>query len=197
MAIDTQIATRISIEEYHTMIVDGLLESGDRTELLDGQIVTTMGHNPPHADAITCLLLFGMRVLANLPEWLMRFQLPITLDGSEPQPDFAIVSGSKNRYRRRHPGPSEIALVVEVADSSSGQDQDRKQMIYARAGLPIYWIVNIQDACVEVYTQPIQEPTPHYNRVERFRIGDRLPLMLAGIEVGQIDLNDFFIEIEE
>jgi Uma2 family endonuclease len=82
--------------------------------------------------------------------------MAITTSDSEPEPDIAIVLGPLERYIDHHPHPSEIALVVEVAETSLIRDR-RKARMYARAGIPHYWIVNLRDRCVEIYSQP--EPT--------------------------------------
>ena len=190
MAIDTPIATRIRVEDYHTMIADGRLTTDDRVELLDGQIVAKMPQNPPHARAISRVTRLTMAAIIHHPEWMVQSQVPITLDTSEPEPDLIIIMAPDERYEHRHPGSTEVALVVEVADSSLDQDQDRKQAIYAQAGLPVYWIINLNESYVEVYTQPVQTPTPHYHLIERFRAGDMLPLMLAGVEVGRLNVRD-------
>ena len=85
----------------------------------------------------------------------VRQQLPITLtDDGEPEPDIAVVKGAVEDYRNRHPGPAECLAVIEVADSSLNYDRIVKGPLYAAAGIPQYWIVNIPERQIEVYTSP-------------------------------------------
>src|SRR5437016_4994181 len=95
---------------------------------------------------------FGVRVLP--AGWDLRVQSAITLTESEPEPDFAIVRGDESAYLTRHPTTADIGLVVEVSDSTLPGDRDDKGRIYARAGIPCYWIVNLVDRQVEVHTLP-------------------------------------------
>jgi Uma2 family endonuclease len=85
--------------------------------------------------------------------WHVRNQAPDTLTNSEPEPDLALVRGDRGAHRRRHPIPSEIALVVEVSETTL--DTDRfKGRTYGSAGISEYWIINLVDRCVEVYARP-------------------------------------------
>jgi Uma2 family endonuclease len=86
----------------------------------------------------------------------VRSQDPITLADSEPEPDLAVVRGQVRHYQSRHPLASDIGLVVEVADSSVDRDRIWKREIYARAGLPVYWLINLQEKTVEVYSRPVE-----------------------------------------
>lgn len=87
------------------------------------------------------------------PGWTVRAQGPIGLDDdSEPEPDVAVVAGSVDDYRRAH--PSRPALIVEVAESSLGSDREREGSVHARAGLPDYWILDLNARVLEVYREP-------------------------------------------
>jgi Uma2 family endonuclease len=85
-----------------------------------------------------------------------KLQEPITLKDSEPEPGLAIILGQRLDFRDRHPDAASLELVVEIADTSLERDRIMKQRIYARAGIPIYWILNLGDRQLEVYTQPNQ-----------------------------------------
>ena len=76
------------------------------------------------------------------------------MDDSEPEPDATVVSGTPRDYTYRHPVPTDISLIVEVADSSLQRDRQQKRRIYARNGIPIYWIVNVVDRVIEVHSSP-------------------------------------------
>src|SRR5262245_63406309 len=106
---------RFSVDEYHRLIGAGVFPPDDKSELLDGWITPKMTRNPPH-DAILDLVKDAL--LAHATGWRVRVQSAITLATSEPEPDVAIAVGPAMRYLTRHPGPADLALVVEVADSS-------------------------------------------------------------------------------
>lgn len=95
------------------------------------------------------------------PGWLVRTQGPIALDDdSEPEPDIAVIRGTRRDYSREHPsGP---ALVVEVAESSLAFDREYKGSLYARAGIADYWIVNLVARVLEVYRQPLEDPATRF-----------------------------------
>ena len=113
--------------------------------------------------------------------WDIRIQSAITLDDSEPEPDVAVVLGDDSTFRRRHPIPADIGLVIEVSESSLAQDRTEKYAIYARANIANYWIVNLVDAQVEVFSQPratVQRPS--YRKHSEYRKDDSVPLVLVG-----------------
>jgi Uma2 family endonuclease len=177
-----------TVEQYHRMIAEGLLTADDRVELLEGWIIDKMPHNPPHDGTVGRI---NRRVVRILPEeWLLRVQSAITLGASEPEPDLAIVRGPEDVYFQRHPGPRDIALLIEVADSSLLEDRRDKGLIYARARIPVYWIVNIRDSCIEVYTLPTAGRAPRYRQQRDFRRGESLPLILNGQKVAQIAVDE-------
>lgn len=186
--LDSSIA-RFSITRYQKMIETGILTSEDKVELLENYVVLKMPRNPSHDGTIDLLK-------AALPSlvpagWLLRIQQTIVLADSQPEPDFAIVRGGACTYLARHPVPADAALVIEVADSSLLRDQRDKTRIYARADIPCYWIVNLVDGHVEVYTQPTG-PTavPEYPSVRIYRRGDHVPLVLDGTTVATIPTTD-------
>ena len=112
---------------------------------------------------------------------------PRTQQIVDPEPDFAIVRPDPGRYRTRHPGPADIGLVIEVSDRSLDVDRQDKGRIYARAGLPVYWIVNLVDMQVEAYTDPSgPTATPAYATRTDSRAGDSVPVVLAGVTVAQL-----------
>ena len=140
------------VERYHEMVQSGALGADDRIELLEGVLVEKMSKNPPHVFAAKVLT----RLLnAMVPQgWHVTTQDPVTLADSEPEPDLMVVRGDAHEYVNRHPHGSEIGLVVEVADSSLRRDRGIKKRIYARAGIPVYWLIDLNSRTVEVYTGP-------------------------------------------
>ncbi len=162
-AIPSDTLWRLSVAQYHTMLQVGILEEGDRLELLEGILVAKMTKNPPHRLS-TGLLQDAL--LAIIPaNYHLNLQEPITLADSEPEPDLTIVRGQRLDYRDRHPVAADVVLVIEVADSTLERDRTSKQRIYARAGIAIYWILNLRDRQLEVYTEPLaatSEEEAHY-----------------------------------
>src|SRR5713101_2006992 len=143
---------RLSVDQYHQMIQAGILSEHDRVELLEGWMISKMTHNPPHDGTIQ---LVEEEVGPRLPpNWRLRIQSAITLATSEPEPDVAVVRGSVRRYLKAHPRPADIGFLMEVSESSIEDDRDRKGIIYARALIPIYWVINIPESQIEVYTDP-------------------------------------------
>src|SRR5207237_3370846 len=130
----------------------GVITEDDNLELLEGYLVEKMSRNPPHDGAID----LARDVLPRaLPQgWWLRPQEGVTLPDSEPEPDIAIVRGNARTDLTRQPGPADIGVVMEVSDSSLDTDRDDKSRIYARAGLPIYWIINLVAGQIEVYEPP-------------------------------------------
>ncbi len=164
-AIPTEPIWRLTVDQYHAMVQAGILQDGDRLELLEGLLVAKMTKNPPHRLA-TGLLQDAL--LGLLPaNYHLNNQEPITLADSEPEPDLSIIIGQRVDYRDRHPDASVVALVIEVADRTLERDRSLKQRIYARAGIPVYWILNLRDRQLECYTQPNTNPDsaePHYRQ---------------------------------
>ncbi|MBX6313328.1 MAG: Uma2 family endonuclease [Isosphaeraceae bacterium] len=176
---------RFTVAEYHKMIDAGVFGDDTRFELLEGWIITKMTRKPPHDVALALAhTALGRRAPVG---WHIREQSAITTADSEPEPDLAVVRGEPRDYIDHHPSPGEIGLVVEVADTTLAQDRGLKRRIYARAGIPVYWIINLADAVVEVYTDPTTTPTPpRYLGLQTYRAGDEVPLVLDGREIGQI-----------
>ena len=153
----------ITVEQFHLMIHNGIVPEGAPIELIDGLMVrkdrsargeNLMTHNPRHALLIKRLqrLLVAPCESAGLH---VQIQLPVTLNNiNAPEPDIAVVRGTEEDYADRHPGPADLPLVIEVADSSVGSDRSTKQRLYATAGIPQYWLVNLSESQVEVYEQP-------------------------------------------
>jgi Uma2 family endonuclease len=181
---------KFTLTEYHRLIDLGVLIDGEPYELLEGNLVHKMSRGSPHDAAIQAL---NKRFLRMAPAgWDVRGQSAITLRGeSEPEPDLAFVRGDENTYRDHHPGPSEIGLLVEVSASSLLVDRDDKGSIYAQNNIPVYWVVNMVDKVIEVYTQP-SGPTeaPAYATCDTFAVGQSLPVVLDGNAVGTVAVAD-------
>ena len=181
---------RFTIDEYHQLLDTGVFTSGDPYELLNGVIVAKMPQNSPHASASTRL---ERRLAKLLPdEWLWRTGKPITIPNSdsEPEPDIAVVAGPESAYDARHPLPRDVAFVVEVSDSSRGRDAGVKLGIYAGAKIAEYWIINVNERRVEVYTQPRGGRTPTYRTRTDYSPDDAVPVVIAGKTLGTIPVRE-------
>lgn len=180
---------RFTVDEYHRMIQAGILSEDEPVELLEGWITPQMARNPPH-DITVDLVPDVLR--PRLPAgWRVRAQLAITTADSEPEPDVAAVPGPASRYAQRHPTPAEVGLLVEVADATLQRDRTEKARLYARARIGCYWIINIPDRQIEVYTDPTgPDPSPHYRSRTDFRDGDAVPLVIDGHDCGSIPVAD-------
>jgi hypothetical protein len=117
----------------------------------------------------------------------LQTQEPITLSDGEPEPDGAIFHGKPEDYPQRHPGPDEVLLVIEVADTTLARDRGIKLRSYARAKLPIYWIVDLIGEAVEVYTDPdSQSSPPTYGPPQIYDRQSTIPLEIGGRLIANI-----------
>ncbi len=161
--------------EYHSLIRDGVLREDDKVELLRGTITAMTPQGIAHARAI--VFLTEHLVLAAGAAVKVRVQLPLTLgDDSEPEPDVALVSAVEAARTDEHPRAA--LLVVEVAGDSLPQDRGVKAEIYARAGIPEYWIVDLQARAVEVHRDPDPAGGRYASRQRSAAPGTLAPLAL-------------------
>lgn len=157
---------------YFALAECGILSPDDRVELLEGLIVAM----PPPSPLHNAVVYHVQRVLeAKLPAGtLVRAQMTFLAGPkSVPEPDVAVVPGRNSDYLRRH--PAKVHLLVEIADSSLPQDRLTKGEIYARAGVPAYWIVNLRERTVECFTDP-DETRGRYRTMLRAKGTELLPL---------------------
>ncbi len=185
---DINLNRTMSVDEYHDLINAGVLTENDAVELIEGRIVEKMPKKPGHPYS-TGQTRSSLERLLQLG-WHVNSQDPITLEDSEPEPDVTVIEGEGSRYKDRHPGPVEVALVGEVAESSLRFDQTVKKTMYARARIPVYWIVNLVDRQVEVYTAPSgPAEQPDYGQCDIYRAGDEVPVVIRGREIGRVAVN--------
>jgi Uma2 family endonuclease len=178
---------RMTVEEYERMVARGFIPSRNRLHLINGFLVEKMTHNPPHA--ISYQRCGGELGRVTPPGWHVRPALPIRLPGqaSEPEPDHCVVRGTIDDYLEQHPGAADIALVVEIADSSLADDREYAAHLYGPAGIPACWIVDVNGLRVEVHTGP---GPAGYGSIEVFTEGQSVPLVIDGREVGRIAVAD-------
>jgi Uma2 family endonuclease len=151
MAQAAPVETRYTVQRYFELVETGVVHPDDRVELLEGVIVAMSPQNPLHASA-TRRAYEALRT-ALRERAVISVQLPLVLGAySAPEPDVAVLPGQRSDYDRAH--PTTALLVVEVADSSLLQDRLTKAAVYAAAGIPEYWLVNLRDDCIEVFRAP-------------------------------------------
>lgn len=179
---------RFSVAEYEELTRLGFLSEDDKVELLEGWIVPKMPKHPPHDSTIDLVLFLLTRML---PEgWYPRVQNSVVTSDSVPEPDLAIVRGRPGDYRTQHPTGQSVALIVEVADTTVTSDR-AKAAIYARAGIPHYWIVNLAQQQIETFAEPAGSGADaRYQSRQVLRGDDVLSLMLDQQSVGTLSARE-------
>jgi Uma2 family endonuclease len=173
---------RLTLEQYEGMIASGVLTERDRVQLINGYLVRKMSESPRHG-AITD----GLRMMLEailFGSWYIRPDKPLRIASqvSVPEPDLAVVRGRWQDYVARYPEPSDTALVVEVSSSSLAEDRAMTK-VYGPAGIPVYWIVNLVDRQVEVYSDP--GPSGYASRND-YLPGQQVPVVIDGQQLGTI-----------
>lgn len=187
---------RFTVTQYQKMVAEAIISADAHVELLNGKVVNKMARNPPHD---TALSLAQEEIAAVLSaEWYIRVQMAVVLGKSnQPEPDIAVVLAPIKRYLKQHPTLKDIGMLVEVADSSLLQDRRDKIPIYAGGRIPWCWIVNIADEIVEVYSDPKGGASPEYRKRRDYHLGEKVPVVLLGRTVGQVEVKKLFSEETE
>jgi len=147
------ILAKISIEQYHRMVEAGVWDDR-QVELLNGIIVEMSPEGIPHANRRTKAQDHLAKVFGDAVQ--LRIAAPITLpDGSEPEPDIAVVRRQDDEYDLHHPYPKNIFWLIEYSNTSLEKDLGIKAEIYAAAGIPEYWVVNLKDNKLIVFRDPL------------------------------------------
>jgi hypothetical protein len=170
---------RMDIDEFER--VAGLLKA-ERVELIDGLIVQRGAINPPQVLASEKL---RRKLDPMLPDgWFTREDKPVQVHRTyEPLPDLSVVRGDPDTFEQGHPAPADLAMVVEISDSTLIKDRGEKQVNHARGGIAVYWIANLIDRQVEVYTEPNFDG---YASCIVYKSGQSVPVLIDNVEVGQI-----------
>lgn len=181
---------RVSVERYHELIERGFFTDNSAYELLEGVIVEKMTKHPAHVYATNKVRALIASLVSS--DCHLRSQDPITLATSEPEPDLAVVSGTLEQFAAKHPSGRDVLLLVEVAESSLSTDR-YKAGIYAAAGVEAYWIVNLPQRTVEVYTSPVQEGAVwRYTKTRIYPETEKIPVELGDKLVGTISAAALF-----
>ena len=170
----------LTVAEYHRMGEVGILTEDDRVELIEGQLIAMSPIGSHHAGTTNTLT----RVLVQMvgDRGVVAVGNPVRLDDlSEPQPDFAVLKPREDDYRRATPRADEVLLIIEVADSSLAYDRNVKRSLYARHGIPEFWIVNLTAGEVEVCHGPDGEQYKSVTRVGSEGVLE--PQLLDGVTI--------------
>ncbi|HYE21015.1 MAG TPA: Uma2 family endonuclease [Tepidisphaeraceae bacterium] len=179
---------RFSLDEYHRMLDVGILREGEAIELVDGALRHKMTKGTRH-DAVVDAIAELLRPIAS--GWRVRVQSAISAAEQEPEPDIVIARGPVTRYLDHHPRPHEIALIVEVADTSVNYDRGRRKRAYANVGIVEYWVASIPERVIDVYADPTGATAdPDYRIVRRYAVGESVPVMIESREVGVLLVDD-------
>jgi Uma2 family endonuclease len=177
---------RFTVDEYYRMAEAGILHEDDRIELIEGEIVEMSPIGSRHAACVKRLIgLFSRQV--GPESATLGVQDPIHLgEYSEPQPDIALIHPRPDFYASAHPGPADILLLIEVADTSVEYDRGIKIPLYSRAGIREYWIVDLAGESVEVYRDPSPD---RYRLIRLLKHGDRIaPEAFPDVEIAIDDV---------
>ncbi|CAG1020624.1 hypothetical protein MTYM_00401 [Methylococcales bacterium] len=176
---------RYSVAEYYRMAETGILKPDERVELIEGEIIDMPPIGIEHAYVVTRLTAIFTRKAGN--KAIVSVQNPIRLNPhSEPQPDIALLRYRKDFYRHTRPGPEDVLLLIEVADSSLRFDQEIKLPLYARHGIPEVWIADLGHQLLEIYRRPAEGKYFEKLIPERGEIVAPEGLAEFGIEWGEL-----------
>lgn len=163
---------------YHQAVKTGIFDE-QNIELLEGELIQMSPEGEPHANRISESVRYLIRRLGD--KAAVRDGHPVTLSPtSEPEPDIAIVEDLGREYDTHHPYPNNIFLIIEFAYSSLEQDLGQKRLIYAKAGIQEYWVVNLKASQVHLYRQPTEED---YQSSEIMNSGNISPIAFPDISV--------------
>ena len=170
----------LTVAEYHRMGEVGILTERDRVELIEGELVAMAPIGSQHSGTVNSLT--RRLVLAVGDRGVVAVQNPVQLDDlTEPEPDFAVLKPRPDDYRLATPRADEVLLIVEVADSSLAYDRTVKRSLYARHGIPEFWIVNLPAGEVEVCRTPSGDAYASVLRVGRAGVLE--PALLPGVTI--------------
>jgi Uma2 family endonuclease len=166
----TVVKRRFTADEYERMGRAGILSERDRVELVDGEIVTMTPIGPRHAGCVGKATKVFVDAVGDRA--IVHPQNPVRLGAyDEPQPDLVLLRPRADSYTTAHPGPGDVLLIVEIADSSLDYDRAVKGHLYAAAGIPEYWLVDLAALTVWRYATPERGA---FQDVEPYRRGQSL-----------------------
>lgn len=181
---------RLTVDQFERMIAAGILGEDDHVELLGGLLAEKMTKHAPHDFSVGRLAKLLEAYLG--PDLMVREEKVVRFGQAwRPDPDIAVVRGPDDRYRRVQPSGKEVLLLIEIAESSYATDRGVKWHGYAAAGVPIYWIVDLDRRVVEVHCAPGgRGKTARYRATASFGPDDTVPVVVGGREVGTVAVSE-------
>ena len=183
----------LTVELFGRMVESGLIPRDRRIFLRDGRLYEKRAKTKAHGYVGAAVT---MAVMKRLPDgWSLWPESAIALNSTNaPLPDFAVIRGANPldfASPERYPGPGDVGLLIEVAVTSSRDDLTTALELYARALIPVYWVVDVPGRRILVYSEPrIVEGRGEYARLETHRTGESLPLMLDGKEAARVPFDE-------
>jgi Uma2 family endonuclease len=179
---------RMTLEQYESLIASGFFAEGDDVHLINGYVVTRMAESPAHGAVLEAVRIAIGAILLAVAGWHTRSEKGVRIPSqtSIPRPDLTVVRGDWRDYVTHYPDAADVALIAEVSVSSLDKDRALAD-IYAKAGIPVYWIVNVDDRQVEVYS----DPGPNGYQTHEVLAPDHvLSVKVDGVEIGEIAVAD-------
>jgi Uma2 family endonuclease len=187
------IRRRITVDEYHRIVESGALGEDPRVELLEGVIVQKMAKNPPHVIVQNLLQEILHALLPRGSGYCVSTGNPITIEDrdGEPEPDLMVIRGKHLDYVGKRQVPADASLVVEISNTSYNEDRTLKWSLYAASGVPVYWILDVNQNRLEIHSEPNgQGEKAGYARTSIIGQDDEVPLVLDGREIGRFCLRE-------
>lgn len=180
---------RLTVDEYQRILASGALNPDRHVEFLEGVIVRKSPSGLRHEGGVEKLI---EAIQPLLPRgWSVKPNCAILTRESQPEPDVAVVSDKLLDASSMVPRAADLALVIEVADNTLPYDRRSKARIYARAAIPCYWVLNLLDRQMEVFTNPSGPvPMPGYQEQRMYRLDDRISVVIGMDELGTIRVGD-------
>ena len=177
---------RWTVAEYHRMAETGMLEPDARVELIDGEIIDMAPIGPMHAGIVDQLT--DLMTRAVVGSAIVRVQNPVELSNrSEPEPDLTLLRPRADFYKRRQPTAADVLLAIEVSDSTLARDRNVKRPLYARHGVPEYWIVDVAGGRVLTFRGPTDDGYAHESVPD-----DMGAVAITSLQGARVDLSGLF-----
>lgn len=184
--MSVQVLKRLfTTEDYHRMLTSGILSENDHVELLGGEIVEMSPIGSRHAACVKRLNRLLSRKIGD--RGMIGVQDPIHLDArSEPQPDLVVLRPRADFYATTHPQPEDVLLIVEVAETSAGYDREVKLPLYAQAGIPEVWLVDLAEEGIRAFTKPLPQ---EYDEIRHYWRSDVItPQTFPDVQIALTDI---------
>jgi Uma2 family endonuclease len=181
---------RFTVDEYHKLIQLGIINEDGGCELLKGLVFRKTGKNRRHS-LVTRRIRELLEPLLNDFDCYVDSQEPLVALDSEPEPDVYVVRGKPEDYQNEQLAAKDVLLVIEVAETTLQHDRITKKWVYSEAGIPVYWIVNLVNRQIEIYTQPSgPAERPDFGDCQVVPESGEVAVVIEGKEVGRLKLSE-------